>query len=192
MKLQDLPHLEIRSIEASSDGATIRGRLSHQRGLREGRAWLYAGLNSVIGDLTLDGSDGTASFAAPFWTADSPAQVGSALPWIDGYWQAALIARILDPTVRWAFTRFEASPARYFRQGTVTGSQPVGDSLPDGATPLHIAPTGWDHEHCEIWGEKIGRGGAANGYSDGQGHWLCESCYSLYAATHSLAFLSAT
>ena len=192
MKLQDLPQFDIRSVTPSPDGAILSGRIVPLAGVRPGRSWLYAGAGSLIGDLSLGATDGSATFVAPFWTLSGPGQVGDRLPWIDGYWQAAQIMMILDPTVRWSLTHFLPSPAQYFKLGKVTGSQQVGGPLPADASPLHIDPVGWDHEHCELCGDKIGHGGAPDGYRSSAGNWLCAACYTSYAAQHSLSFLVAT
>jgi aminoglycoside 6'-N-acetyltransferase I len=166
--LSDLAQFSVSEIAESSNGALLRGRFSHLRSVREGRSWLYVGIDaSLIGDLTdLDASTGHATFVAPFWKPTSAVQPGVVVPWVDGYWQAYQIAMIIDPSSHWQRTRFESRPAQYYQLGDVRGWGPVGQSLPDGAVATHVDPIGWDHEHCEIWGEKIGVDGETFGYID--------------------------
>jgi hypothetical protein len=189
--LSDLAHFCISQLDVTSDGAVFRGDFTHLRGVRKGRSWLYAGVaESLIGDLAdLDTATGVGTFVAPFWKSTNSVQAGSAVPWIDGYWQAYQIAMIIADESDWQRTRFVPRAGQFYVLGGVRGCGVVGQPLPQGAVPTHIDPAGWDHEHCEIWGEKIGVHGDAFGYVDSQNHWLCEACFVTYAARRDLAFV---
>jgi hypothetical protein len=159
--------------------------------VRTGRSWLYAGdAGSLIGDLVdLDTVTGKATFVAPFWTRESPIQVGSLVPWIEGYWHAYHVTMILDPDAGWRRTEFAAIAAQHFRVGNTYGWAKVGQELPQGAIPTFVQERGWDHEHCELCRGKIGSGGQPRGYVDPHDRWVCESCYQKYIVTRNLEFL---
>jgi hypothetical protein len=193
MNLHDLPLFTIERILNQATAPHLAGAFSHVSGVREGRSWLYHPTHALIGDLEqLSLSTREAVFAAPFWTPDGPAQVGEALPWVDGYWQANDLTMILDPTIVWKRTTFAPVDAQYFDLGGVRGWQEVGKPLPEGATPLYVAPGGWDHEHCNICDAKIGESWAPIGYVTSTAYWLCEPCYARYAVPHDVSFVAAT
>ena len=161
--------------------------------MHEGRSWLYSGVSdSVIGDLTaMDPQTQQATFLAPFWEPESPIQVGAAVPWFEAYWQAYQVSMIVSPNARWRLAPFVPSAAQFFTIEGIVGWGPVGQALREGAVPTYVDPTGWDHEHCEIWGERIGVGGYASGYVNAEGRWLCEACYQAYGEPRDLEFLIA-
>lgn len=193
MKLQDLPSFTISAVAGQREASRLVGRFSIVAGVREGRSWLYDPLNALIGDLEkLDLATREAVFVTPYWTAASPAQVGVALPWVDGHWQANHLTMILDETNTWSRKVFTPTEAQYFSLNGVRGWQPSGQDLPPGATPLNVVTSAWDHEHCELCWNKIGMGGAPAGYIDSSNHWLCEECYRQYAEPRDLGFLFAT
>jgi len=189
-RLGDLPAFRVLQI-ANAENPELLGMFTHLKGVRAGRSWLYAGdADSLIGDLLdIDEATQRARFTAPFWSSASPIQVGSAVPWLDGYWQAYHLTMILDPQAVWKRTEFAPSPAQHFQQGDVHGWTKAGAKLPDDAVPTHIDEVGWDHEHCELCQSKIGRGEDAYGYVDHNDRWLCERCYHAYAEPRSLAFV---
>lgn len=169
-QLEDLPALRIDSILDIGQPALV-GRFTHLKGVRLGRSWLFAGVDSLIGDLVdLDKDGGRATFVAPFWTPASPVQVGSSQPWLEDYWEPHHLTMILDPNAQWLRHQFVPSAAQYFRQewasGWASGWAKAGKPMPAGAVPTHTDPEGWDHEHCEICGARIGVGGETHGYVD--------------------------
>jgi hypothetical protein len=66
-------------------------------------------------------------------------------------------------------------------------AEPGDEKRTDG----EIVPGGWDHEHCELCWGKIGSGGDPEGYSNGNGHWVCSRCYKRYVDPGDLRFVSA-
>jgi hypothetical protein len=52
-----------------------------------------------------------------------------------------------------------------------------------------IIQNGWDHEHCEIYGETIGRGGDPIGYFSAPNTWVCQKCFSSFVEPRSLDFV---
>jgi hypothetical protein len=191
--LADLPGFRVLAIELLSE-PRLSGEFNHLRSVREGRSWLYAGNeHSLIGDLVaLEHTSKQASFIAPFWEPESPIQVGSTVPWLDGYWQAYDITMIVGANARWQRVEFAASDAQHFNLNTAHGWAKVDQELPEGAQPTHIQPAGWDHEHCELCNARIGKGGDPFGHIDSERHWLCEKCYRRYAEPRSLAFATET
>lgn len=193
MELRDLAQFEIEGVRDSATDIRLVGRLSHLRGVQEGGSWLYAGDDSVIGDLEeLDPATGAAVFWAPYWTPESPAQPGAVLPWLDAYWQAYHVSMIVDPTNAWRREAFVASDAQYFELDGHRGWQKFGEAFLEGAAPREVVRGGWDHEHCELCRAHIGASGAPTGYVDLEDRWLCEACYHRYAASRDLSFLAAT
>jgi hypothetical protein len=193
MKLRDLPQFAIQHVRDADTDPRLVGRFSHLDGVREGRSWLYDPREPVIGDLEeLDPGTNEAVFWAPYWTPESVAHPGVALPWISGYWQAYHVTMILDAANAWRRADFIASDAQYFNLDGHRGWQKVGEELMDGAVPTEVVRGGWDHEHCELCRAIIGSGGAPAGYVDPEDRWLCEGCYRRYAEPRDLSFLSAT
>ena len=113
---------------------------------------------------------------------------GATFPWLDHYWQPYHLAMILAPAEGWERRTFVATPARYFRQGTVTGWQELDALLPEGAMDLGVRDGAWDHEHCELCNARIGAAGSAEGYVDPDARWLCSACYETYAVSHDVSF----
>ena len=109
-QLEDLPAFQVLQI-TNADDPKLVGVFNHLKGVRAGRSWLYAGdADSLIGDLVdVDEATRQARFTAPFWSPSSPIQVGSVVPWLDGYWQAYHLTMILDPEAAWKRTEFTAS-----------------------------------------------------------------------------------
>ena len=62
------------------------------------------------------------------------------------------------------------------------------EDIPPGSV-LHFAARykpprpSWDHEHCELCGEKIGWGGLPGGYAAADEYrWLCPVCWEVFRA----------
>jgi hypothetical protein len=157
VRLEDLPTFRVFEIRDSNE-PELAGMFSHLRGVRAGRSWLYAGeRDSLIGDLSsVDESRRTATFTAPFWSSASPIQVGSVVPWLDGWWRPYHVSMIVDQAVTWTRTEFVPARAVHFRQGDVHGWTREGMALPDDAVVTRVDPGGWDHEHCELCNGRIG------------------------------------
>ncbi|HKP02417.1 MAG TPA: hypothetical protein VJU77_03560 [Chthoniobacterales bacterium] len=187
--LADLPAFRVVAIDLLAD-PQLHGEFTHLMSVREGRSWLYAGNKfSLIGDLTnLDAQTRRATFIAPFWSRESKVQVGSVVPWLDGYWQAYHLTMIVDPGTTWRRVTFSPSDAQHWVLGETRGWGKAGYDVPKGATPTQIEVEGWDHEHCELCRKGIGKGGDSAGYIDPDDHWLCAECYGRYAEPRNLAF----
>lgn len=193
-QLADLPHFKIEQIETAGHGnSRLHGVFNHLSGVSEGRSWLYAPPPSIIGDLVeLVSERKSAVFVASIFDSTPLLETGMAFPWIDGYWNANLIERILDTNRKWIRTKFEPSDARSFIQNDVRGWGKATRPLPEGSKSLGIIPKGWDHEHCQICSGKIGINGAEFGYTDLENFWLCPSCYEKYGASQDLSFMAAS
>jgi hypothetical protein len=113
---------------------------------------------------------------------------GATLPWLDHYWQPYHLAMILAPAERWERRTFIATPARYFRQGRVTGWQQLDAALPEGAVDSGVREGAWDHEHCALCNAHIGVSESPEGYVDPEDRWLCSTCYAKYAVPHDVSF----
>ena len=192
-RIEDLPAFRVTEISADASEPQLTGTFTHRHGVHTGRSWLYAGDDgSLIGDLIdLDSTSGRATFVAPFWSQGSPIQIGSIAPWFDACRQPYHITMIVMPYGEWARMEFSPTAAQHFRQGDVHGWARAGQKLPEGTVPTYVQGEGWDHEHCELCLETIGRGGRPHGYVDQRYHWLCEKCYRDYAEPQNLGFLLA-
>jgi hypothetical protein len=182
--------LEIRGRHPNGS-ADILGSFSHLRGVHGEDGWLYrVGGRSLVGGLNAVPCE--AGVPVVFTTPDadlaSELAVGTVYPWVGGYWQAYHVDLILAGAASWQHRTFTATPAHYFRQSGVTGWQPLGAALPEGAEDLGIKPAAWDHEHCELCRATIGAGGSPDGYVNPDDHWLCPTCFTRYAATGDLSF----
>ena len=193
MDLSGLPQFTVDAVQPTAgDGDTIIvGRLSPLQGVRNPGGWLYRRPGpSIVGGLshvpTRPGE--IIEFRTPDLALAPELRPGIVYPWLDGYWQAYHVDMILDGN--WEGRTFVSTPARYFRLDGVTGWQPDGAPLPEGAEDLGIRDGGWDHEHCELCGTHIGAGGDHHGFEDPEEHWLCDACYYTYALPRDLAFLT--
>ena len=193
MELRDLPQFTVREVRDADTSPKLVGRFSHLSGVREGRSWLYDMSEPLTGDLeNLDSATEEAVFDAPYWTPESVARPGVALPWIDGYWQAYHVTMIIDTANVWRRADFVASDAQHFTIDGHGGWQRVGEESMEGAIPTQVVHGGWDHEHCELCRARIGSGGAPAGYVDSEDRWLCDDCYRRFAEPRDLAFLATT
>jgi hypothetical protein len=193
MDLSVLPQFTVEEIRLTTKAGetSVIGRLSHLRGVRNERGFLYRSRGpSIVRDLavipTSPGED--VEFITPDAALAPELQVGVSFPWLDGYWQPYHLTMIMAPTSRWERRPFLATPARYFRLDGVTGWQPAEAPLPDGALDLGLRAGGWDHEHCELCRARIGMAGALEGYVDPDEYWLCDDCFERYAKCHDVSF----
>jgi hypothetical protein len=140
MNLADLPQFNVDTVQERDGEVRLSGRLSHLRGVRAGRSWLYAGIDaSIIGDLEIvDHATANAVFITSDRVLAERVTAGASLPWVDGYWQAYQIAMIVDPGHPWAHTVFAHGSARHFTLNGAHGWQPADAPLPDGATDLGV------------------------------------------------------
>jgi hypothetical protein len=193
-RLEDLPAFEIVRVEPAGS-PRLHGVFTHLRSVKEGRSWLCHPADPLIGDLLdLDEATGRAVFEAPFWDASHPIQNGSRPQWLDGWWQAYHVTMIVDPATDWRRIRFAAGDAQWFIENGREGWTKAG-RLPKGAVATRIEPGGWDHEHCTLCHERIGRLGDEYGYVAGGSagvdpyEWLCDRCGERFAVPRSLAFV---
>ncbi len=193
MKLSDFPQFTVQDAILQDGGWVLKGIFNHLDGVRQGRSWLYreggGGTDSLIGDLTeLDPETRHARFDTPDVRRPLEPLVGSALPWLDGYWQAPYINLILDPGRQWQRTLFRASDAIEVRTDKLRRWRKAraDDVLAEREVRV---PSGWDHEHCTICRTKIGASGEPVGYTDDEDNWLCSACYEKWAMPHDLGFV---
>ena len=195
MDLSGLPQFTVDEVVPAPSPAAetlVVGRLSHVRGVRDERGWLYrSGGPSVVGDLTRVPAE--PGERLEFYTPDADfapeLRPGAVYPWVPGPWDPRHLDLVLAGPGRWTRRAFAAVPARHFRlPDGVTGWQPLGFPLPPGAVETGVEEGGWDHEHCEICFGRIGAGGASDGYVDPGGAWLCPACYARYAVPGDISF----
>jgi hypothetical protein len=193
-QLGALPHFKIEKIVPDEFGhLQLAGAFNHLFGVREGRSWLYAPPPSIIGDLVeLIPEHKSAVFIASVWDFTPKIKEGMIFPWIDGYWNAKLIERILETKKSWVRTKFESSDALAFDQDGVRGLGKATLPIPPKSKSLGLVHKGWDHEHCEICRNTIGTNGLEFGYTDPENFWLCPDCYEKYGASHDLSFMDAS
>ncbi len=112
-------------------------------------------------------------------------EIGKRYPYLDSLWGIPA-ELVLDPTRIWKRTRFEPSDAIQFTSDFGTAITKLVKKPLTGAT---IIRDGWDHEHCEICGETIGRGDQDAGFVTQVDNWVCEQCYENYVKPKSLRFI---
>jgi hypothetical protein len=195
MELRDLPQFTVLEVRAPHpNGSTdVVGCFSHLRGVHAEDGWLYRrGGPSMVGGLdALPREAGTlVVFTTPDAALAPELAPGAVYPWVGGYWQAYHLDMILAGPAHWQRRTFAAAPAQYFRLAGVTGWQPLGGPLPQGAEDLGVRAGAWDHEHCELCRAHIGAGGAPEGYVSADDRWLCPTCYARYAATRDVSFVT--
>ena len=191
MKLEDLPALVVEEITLECDELRVRGRFSHLTGVVLGTSSLYCGDAQWPGELIEFDSDTRCGiFKTPSWVQRDLIKAGSVVPWLPSGWQFFHVNMIL--TSSWERRTFVPSDAQHFRCGNIHGWTKVGERLSDGNIPTQIEEGGWDHEECRICYAHIGRGGAPDGYVNGDDAWLCTACYELYGRTRDLGFIFAT
>lgn len=188
MQISDFPAFVISEAGILAGEVNLTGTFTNVTGVREGRSWLLLPDSPLIGDLVdLDLSRKTARFVTPHRDAGVMPN-GPPVPWLDGYWEASLVRRVADPAWVWRQIHFTATDAIEFTQNGVRGWTQIGNSIPAGGKFLRVSPKGWDHEHCAICWQKIGRGGDCLGYVDEENTWLCETCFQKFASQHDVSF----
>jgi hypothetical protein len=110
---------------------------------------------------------------------------GNSYPFVDGYWGEPA-ELVLEESRTWNRLTFEPSDMVVLPSvgGSSVGSQLTSD-VPLGGK---VVAGGWDHEHCNVCGAKIGHCGAASGYFSEPASWVCEACYATFVMPRSLAF----
>ena len=217
--IRDLPHFSVAEIVPGQKrrdeylSFELKGRFDKLDGVRDGRCWLLLPeRNCLIGDLEeLDQIAGTSVYKT--CTESEPPVLGSALPYVDGYWQAFHVWMVAEPLWIWEKTEFQLSDAvgRRFtaKQPQLIEGQEVWDWIevlkepggrgryypvfPGDPPKYEVGPEtgvvkgGWDHEHCQLCHQHIEAGSI--GYVDRSDHWVCDACFWRYVAVHDLAFL---
>jgi hypothetical protein len=193
MKLEDLPRFTVIEIRSpGGEGNTlIIGHLSHLRGVRSPRGYLYRAHGpSVMGDL--EAIPSTSAEPARFLTPDAEyapdLKPGVSYPWLDGSWKPYHLKMALSPAERWQRRVFSSSPARYFELDGVLGWQPVDAKLPHGATDLGVRPGDWNHERCELCPEELEAARSSEAFVDPDGRWICAHCFENYVKRSDISF----
>jgi predicted RNase H-like HicB family nuclease len=99
----------------------------------------------------------------------------------DGYW-GEKTEFVLNRLRVWEKRIFQAS------NGLLIGRVLTPTDLTSTETG-EIIQNGWDHEHCVMYGEKIGRGGDPIGYFSAPNTWVCQTCFSSFVEPRSLDFI---
>ena len=193
MDLSDLPQFTVTEVRPEGpDGDTeVVGQLSHLRGVHNEGGYLYRpGGPSLVGGFTVMPvqADVQLVFRTPDASLAPELAPGVVYPWLDIYWQPYHLDMILAGSAAWERRAFVPEPAHYFRLGGVTGWQPAGEPLPEGAEDLGVRGGAWDHEHCELCRANIGAGGVGEGYVYADDYWLCLECFERYAKRRDVSF----
>jgi hypothetical protein len=104
-------------------------------------------------------------------------EVGRAYTYLDSYW-GVRAQLVMNASHVWHLVEFAP------RDAVESPGKGGADS-----TPAALVPGGWDHEHCEICGEKIGRAGQEDGYVNETDLWVCRRCYDQFVSRRSLEFI---
>jgi hypothetical protein len=191
--LTELPQFELTDFltHTSYGSPGFSGRFDRTEGVREIVCWLrISGEKHSKGSLhAFDARSHTATFLP--WEGREYLSIGMKLPWIDAFWKPTDIEMVIDPAWSWTQTRFELRDGWRIDadiEGAIMAKAPEPEvPVPEGVT---LISKGWDHEHCHFCWQKIGTGGAASGFIDSAGTWLCENCYSSFVVTHDLSFMA--
>ena len=101
-------------------------------------------------------------------------KVGASFPIYLDWWFGKL-HHVLDTAIRWTRAPFVSSDAfEWLTPDGVRTWRPAEPSDKD-RTDGGIVPGGWDHEHCDICGRKIGVSGDPYGYRSDVGIWVSPS-----------------
>jgi hypothetical protein len=193
MSLTDLPKFIVDDVRRPADegNTIIVGRLSHLRGVRGTRGYLYRVPGpSILGDL--DNMPSTSDESVQFVTADGAyapdLRPGATYPWLDSAWEPHHLAMVLSPVERWAKRAFSPQPARYFLLDDVVAWQSPDLPLPRRATDLGVHAGDWNDAQCELCPEHLAAEKSSEGYVNPDGRWICAHCYEKFAARHDLSF----
>jgi hypothetical protein len=185
MSTTDLPRFSVTAIQSG------RGSGRFEPSPLIGEHWIgciYVGDGKFLWGrfVAVDHAQHTCDFQPDDPTAMCLLRAGGSYPYLDGYWgeRAELV---LDPERTWREAEFQLADAVQ-----VPSAQGVLWTRSSEAAPAggDLVPDGWDHEHCSICWEKIGRGGAGVGFVSGADDWVCVGCYHRYVASRSLAFVN--
>lgn len=190
--LDVLPRFCVEAVDRRMDGDfVVTGRLSSWRDLGEAPAWfwLWASDEEAITPVVqrIDTASGRVWVLIKRGEMRPEIHPGSTLHWMCPSWQPYHVHMIRRG--QWKRHTFAAQDAVTFELDEVKGWNRVAEEIPEGAVATGIRPGGWDHEHCEICGSRIGLGGFEEGYVDAEDHWLCPSCYERWAKPQDLGFL---
>jgi hypothetical protein len=183
-----LPRFQVQDVEVCENGdVLLNGRLDGGS-LSDGPRWFWLWLTDdrAVKPTVEERGD---SLVVRLSAEENPGQInaGDSYPCHDAYWDLHQIRMIMKG--EWHLQQFVPRDATLFELHGVTGWGPVEAGVPEGAEVKDVLPGGWDHEHCEICGAKIGRGGIASGYVDPEGHWLCPTCHDRWAQEQDLGFV---
>ena len=105
---------------------------------------------------------------------------------LDGYWgeRAELV---LDQARRWHRAAIPKTDAIRFG-GSDSWQRPATAADIEKGTG-EVIPGGWDHEHCALCWETLGRGGQEEGYVSATRTWVCERCFRDFVERGSLGFI---
>lgn len=216
--IDDLPHFAVTSVESGEKHPAtgylefkLNGTFDHLTGVCEGSGWLLLPERDWLAG-ALEALDPHARTAIFSTFEESAADLADKrLPYVDGYWRAYHVWMVTEPSRGWERTLLQRREAvaeivdggepqtvegqevrRWIRvreTGEGSGKErwyPVlsGDLQPQINV---VTAGGWDHEHCELCGASIDVGDY--GFVDADEHWVCESCYAKYVATHDLSFM---
>jgi len=120
----------------------------------------------------IDRTAGTVRFTDERDAHVATLRVGERYVWIYDYFDAPLVEAIADAAHEWRPLTFEPSNAI--------------QTTPDGVKT--IIPGGWDHEHCQLYGERIDVEQPV-AYAYAEGYFLCKACHDRYVPAHDLSFL---
>jgi hypothetical protein len=193
MSLTDLPQFTVDDVQrpAEEGNTIVVGRLSHLRGVRLARGYLYRVPGpSIHGDL--DRIPSTSLEAVRFVTLDAEyapeLKPGASFPWLDSSWEPHHLAMVMSPVEQWSRRSFSLEPARFFLLDDVTGWQDPDLPLPPGATDLGVHAGDWNDAHCELCPEHLAAEKSSEGYVNPDGWWICAHCFERFAARHDLSF----
>jgi len=196
VELNDVAHFRITSIKpGKKNWVLLKGVFNHLEGVRKEcqHGFLYVSRqDSVYGELkSLDRKTREASFLGR--ATRKKLRVGLALPFVDRYFDAAQVARALEPASLWEKVRFRPQTMVRYRDPAAPGwwtSHTLDRKVSAQATEVHYVEGGWDHEHCNLCLGRIGVGGNSHGYfKKVENVWLCQGCYKKFIARHDLRFL---
>jgi hypothetical protein len=193
MSLTDLPRFTVEEIRRSDaeGNAIVIGRLSHLRGVRGTRGYLYRVPGpSILGDLDRipSSSDETVAFATADADYAPDLEPGATYPWLDGAWEPHHLAMVMSPVEQWSKRSFSPEPARFYLLDDITGWQSPELPLPPGATDLGVHAGDWNDAQCELCPEHLAAAKLSEGYVNPDGQWICAHCFDRFAAKHDLSF----
>jgi hypothetical protein len=193
MSLSDLPKFTDDDVRRSADegNTIIVGRLSHLRGVRSTRGYLYrVPGSSILGDLDRipSASDESVQLITSDGAYAPDLKPGATYPWLDSAWEPHHLAMVLSPVERWTKRSFSPQPARYYLLDDVTGWQAPDLPLPRGATDLGVHAGDWNDAQCELCPEHLAAEKSSEGYVNADGRWICARCFEKFAVRHDLSF----